>query len=182
MNRRPVSTAGVLMSAAMITLAGVGTAVRVTGAGSPPTPANYLPPDNPSHAACVKLSKKNCNPDPSVYATFVAANPNAHAPSSNPRYIGEAAAIAEARGSLTTAPAYAKLMTYGELQAKEPGLAENAVPDPRRKVWVVTVQADAYTHPTGMTQAHLVHYFTDVIDGETGQMTDSCLGCDTVTH
>jgi hypothetical protein len=68
-------------------------------------------------------------------------------------------------------------MDRSELAALDPGLTENEIPDARRKVWVVTVQDDI-TVPAGPSRASRVaHVYTEVIDAESGFVTDMCFGC-----
>ncbi len=139
-------------------------------------PSGYLPPNDPHFEACKQQGGLHCNPDPSVYATFVAGNPLAQPPSATPHYISEAQAIAAARGSHTNADARARLMTRAELEALAPALGVNNMPDPRRKIWVVTVDGDVWTRGDAAHKPHIVHVYTVVLDAETGQWTDSGLG------
>ena len=154
-------------------------AVAVSGAGIGPGlgGATEAPSRDPNIAACMAQGRVNCNPDPGVYATFVAKNPIAQPPSANPHYVSEADVLVRARGRNVAAPAAARMVNYGELARIDAGLGSSGVVHPDRKVWVVTVRGDIETPGSLREPPRTVHVYSLVIDGETGTVTDMCYGC-----
>ena len=141
--------------------------------GSVAAPAN-----EPSVEACVARRGLNCNPDPRVYATFVAMNPEAHPPNANAPLMSEAEALARARGDNASAPARARLLRYGDVAALDSSLGANGIVHPDRKMWVVTVHGDITTMGSPRWKPAVVHVYSVVIDAETGIRTDMCFGCE----
>ena len=136
-----------------------------------------MPSQDPNVDACMKQGRVDCNPDPSVYATFVAENPIAQPPSANPRYLGEADVLARARGNNVSAPAAARLVNYKDVAGIETGLGSNAMVHPDRKVWVVTVRGDIETRGSLREPPRTVHVYSLVIDAETGTVVSIGYGC-----
>jgi hypothetical protein len=159
----------------------VVTAAAVMGAGNGGVRGSKaVSPSDPQAAACMARGEVNCNPDPGVYATFVASNPIAHAPRANPHYITEADVLTRARGGNTGALAKAALVSYHAVSNLQPGLGSNGVIHPERKVWVVTVHGDIETRGSLRSKPTVVHVYSLVIDAETGIVTDMCYGCEAV--
>ncbi|GAC1403485.1 MAG: hypothetical protein NVSMB52_17470 [Chloroflexota bacterium] len=162
--------------------------VGITGlvAHSAPSRSEYTNPDspkNPTVIACKLAQQHVCNPH--AYATFVATNPLMSPPSNNTLAISGAVAIAIARkaptglvGKVTpaTAVAHARFMSRTEYEQRYRLGGINAAVDPHRPVWVVTVHAPA-TDSRGLRTFDV---YTVVIDADTGQLTDSCAGCNTL--
>ena len=139
------------------------------------------PADQQVHA-CIAQGKVNCNPDPGVYATMVAANPPLQPPSANPTYITEQQAVSEARGQGTppapdTVAAFARPMTRPEYERLDGDLTNF---NPQRMVWVVTVHADMLTDGSPLVKPQVKHVYTIALDAETGIETDACIGCDLI--
>jgi hypothetical protein len=185
MKRRTIS---LVIGAVIVCAVGIG-AFRAKGVVARPSAAGgYIQPtplayaSSPQYHACVQRREKYCGPNPYPYQTFVAESPWAQTPGPNPQYITEDQAKARARNGLpvaerTTAPAYAEFMSYAQLQAIAPYLAENGQVVTQREFWVVTVHADVRTNGGPMLAARTVHDFTVVLDAESGDMTDWCAGC-----
>jgi hypothetical protein len=106
----------------------------------------------------------------------MADNPTLEPPSADPHYLSETEAIAMARGSHTDAPVIARLMTPAEAASLAPRLVAMGVKNPDRKVWIVTVHADAWTRGSAERPAQLVHVYSMVIDAEARFATDIGLG------
>ncbi len=121
-----------------------------------------------------------CNPNPAVYQALLHNNPVARPAASTDRLIDQARAIQIARAGDDTAPAFAKLVARKDIESYDRGLGENAIAQPDRMTWLVTVHADARTRGDPIHKPVVVHSYTMAIGAATGIIMDTCLGCDTV--
>lgn len=102
------------------------------------------------------------------------------APTASDISINRERAIAIARGGNVSAPAFARLVERKDVGTLDRGLGENALVNPERMTWVVTVHADLMTRGAPAVAPVKVHWYTVAIDAATGQVTDMCYGCDTI--
>jgi hypothetical protein len=101
-------------------------------------------------------------------------NPLGAPPSANPIYLTSEQAISTAVREENRAHAKARLMFRSEFEALCPEFGENWAPHRDRKVWVVSVRAEAWSR--GGRPPHKVDAFTVVIDAESGTVTDEGFG------
>jgi len=141
-------------------------------------PGNAAPPAFQTMVACERSGNRVCNPE--AEATSEAGNPLSQPPSPHPKYLTLDEVTARVRGTATTTPEiHARFMSYPDFERLS-GEYSSTV-HPARMVWVVTVHADEWTQATLQRGPQLVHYYTVVIDAETGMVSDSCIGCNLIT-
>jgi hypothetical protein len=96
--------------------------------------------------------------------------------------LSEGAAIARARGGRVAAPASALMMRYGDIGGSARDFEDNAVVNPDRPAWIITVHGDAQPTTLMGTDPGTVHVYSMVIDAESGIVSDWCYGCDLMSE
>ncbi len=79
-----------------------------------------------------------------------------------------------------TAATFSRLMLLGDFEASHPEYGRSQV-DPKRRVWVVTVQSPIWTPGNPDNAPELKSHYTVVMDAETRSLIVMCTGCATVT-
>lgn len=170
----------------LITAVGGVSAARALGAGDSGHVSALLPSapsSNPTVMACMEARKRNdCNPDPRIRRALDAANPEARVPVAGARLMSRQEAIRQAGGLASGKDSAAQLMQYADVPRIDPGLGENGIVNPARWVWIVSVNQNTRTRASPAQASVVVHGYTDVIDAQTGIITDACAGCTPLLH
>jgi len=149
-----------------------GSSRGAAGRSGPPSAAT-----DPTIAACLHVDRAVCNSDPGARATIVAGVPAEQPVNPQARLINRVDVILRAGGASDGHDAVARLMRYSQVGLVDTGLGENALVDPSRWVWVVTVHEPVRAQGTLQAGSGTWAGYTEVIDAESGDVTDSCAGC-----
>lgn len=166
-----------------------------TATPSVATPSHQV--DQQALQACIAQNDGNCEGKVPNLAQCMAARkvcneaaweerqhqyPPLRGPQDENNLMSKEAAEGLARGqdAPPTAATFSRLMLLGDFLASHPEYGRSQV-DPKRRVWVVTVQSPIWTPGNPDNAPELKSHYTVVMDAETRTLIVMCTGCETVT-